>query len=517
MKKFVLVAIVSLGLLAPALGAASAQAEILNGGNGIYRVFIDNEDGQYTVATGPLHPLGEGLNVLFGDGDPGTSFDSIHSYTSGANYVLPNVATQTTEALGSTGFRTTYTITGLDALTVVQEVQVFGSTFDDSRVEVTTVVTNNGGSPVRLGIRYLWDYQIGEDDGPTFQANEPNGPVLLSEETFLSPNFDHYTIEDNDSNPSSPTFDVLGTVTGPPSAGVVAPTMLQDASWPSSEGTAFEYTTSGQEVSTEPGINDNAVLYYWGDKEADAPTLAAGGGSYRASASLFLTRPGEGLPKSPPPPAPNPPAPSPPVVTITSGPPRESAQTGGKFTFTGVAGGSFECAVDGGKFKPCTSGQDFGPFAPGDHLFQVREKLGNLTGPTASYRWTVDLPRQCVLRVARARVFVFTKHDKVRLVIHYTSYRPAQVTVSYQLKGSKGKLELGSATDQFKKAGVFRLPVVLDKADIAKVRAAKGFTVKFKIPKTPHSCGRFYTKRLTIKQNVSQQTVWFQSDSRFAP
>jgi hypothetical protein len=498
-----------------AVGAASADAEILTAGNGIYNVFVDNETGQYTVTTGPSHPLGEGLNVLFGDGEPGTSFDSIKSYTSGETYVLQN-APQSTVPLGATGFRTTYTISGVDELTVVQDVQVLGTTFFDSRVEVSTVVTNNGASSMKLGIRYLWDYQIGKDDGPTFQQNEPNGPVLFTEQAFPSPSFDHYTIEDNNENPTPPTFDVLGTVTGPPSANAVTPTLLQNASWPASEGTEFEYTPTGQDVSSGGGIDDNAVLYYWGDKESDAPELAPGG-AYRASASMFLTRPGEGVPKAPPPPPAPAPAPTPPVVTITSGPPHESAQSSGKFTFVGVAGGSFECSVDGGRFKPCSSGHDFGPFAPGDHLFQVRETLHGLTGPVASYKWTVDLPRKCVLRVARARVFVFTKHDKVRLVIHYTSYRPAQVTVGYELKGAKGPSRLGSATDKFKKAGVFRLPETLSDAEMAKVRAAKSFEVSFAIPKTPQSCGRYYTKHLTIKQPISNQTVWFQSDSRFAP
>jgi len=214
---------------------------------------------------------------------------------------------------------------------------------------------------------------------------------------------------------------------------------------------------------------------------------------------------------------PSPSVPAAPSVTITSGPPRESAQTSAPFSFTGTAGGAYECSLDGGAWKPCSSGRDFGPVAPGDHLFQVRETLGGQSSAPASYRWTVDLPKACVLRVARARVFAYTRRDQVRLVIHYTSYKAAKVTVAYALKGSKGALAIGSATARFKKAGLFRLPVKLTPVEIAAVRAAKGFTVKFKIPSTPALCGRYYTKRLTIPQKVSGQTVWFQSDSRFAP
>ena len=213
--------------------------------------------------------------------------------------------------------------------------------------------------------------------------------------------------------------------------------------------------------------------------------------------------------------APTTPAPSAPE--IKGSPPKETALTEATFTFTGAPGGTYECSIDEGPWQPCTSGQTFGPLAPGDHQFQARETLGGKTGPPATYRWTVDLPKKCILRVARARVFVFTKHDKVRLVIHYTSYRAAKVTVDYKQSGSKGSLELGSATAKFKKKGVFRLVKRLDKSEMNKVRAAKSFEVQFHIPGTPGSCKHFYTKSLTIPQQISDQTVWFQSDSRFEP
>ncbi len=202
---------------------------------------------------------------------------------------------------------------------------------------------------------------------------------------------------------------------------------------------------------------------------------------------------------------------------ITGSPPQETEKNDGTFTFTEVSGGKYECSIDEGPWQPCTSGQTFGPLAPGDHQFQVRETTGGKAGPPATYRWTVDLPKKCILRVARARVFVFTAHDKVRLVIHYTSYHPAKVIVGYKLNGSKGSLELGSASAKFKKTGVFRLAEHLGKPEMTKVRAAKDFEVQFHIPGTPGSCKRFYAKSLTIPQQISNQTVWFQSDSRFAP
>ncbi|MBS1891507.1 MAG: hypothetical protein JST59_09440 [Actinobacteria bacterium] len=207
----------------------------------------------------------------------------------------------------------------------------------------------------------------------------------------------------------------------------------------------------------------------------------------------------------------------PPTVQITSGPPAETTSQSATFAFTGVSGGTYECKIDNGPWTPCSSGQAFTPILPGDHLFQVRETLGGLVGPAATYQWTVALPKACVLRVARARVFVFTHHHKIRLVIHYTSYQPAEVDVSYRLGGPAGGLSLGSATGHFHLAGVFRLPEALRPAENRKVAGAKSMKVTFRIKGTPGFCGRYYTKRLTIPKKIFGQTVWFQSDSRFGP
>jgi hypothetical protein len=208
---------------------------------------------------------------------------------------------------------------------------------------------------------------------------------------------------------------------------------------------------------------------------------------------------------------------APPVVKILSGPPAETADRQATFTFRGVSRGTYECSIDAGAWAPCASGAIFGPLPPGDHLFRVRETLAGLTGPTASYHWTIDLPRECVLRVARARIYVAPKKRKVRLVIHYTSYRPATVGVSFDLLGSKGITGLGDTSASFATAGVFRDPEILSSKVFGEVRKAKLFKVRFQIAKTPRSCGRYYTKLITIPKKFSDRTVWFQSDSSFAP
>jgi hypothetical protein len=249
-------------------------------------------------------------------------------------------------------------------------------------------------------------------------------------------------------------------------------------------GTSFVVTTPGSgSVRFSPAVPSGGSAYFALEEALQATSLTAG----------------------------------PPVVTIVTGPPTETTSQDAAFTFTGTAGGTYECKLDNGPWAPCASGQTYSGVVPGDHQFQVRETLGGVVGPAATYDWTVALPKACVLRVARARVFVFTHHHQIRLVIHYTSYRPAKVSVSYQLIGGKGRLLLGAAAAKFKLAGVFRLPEKLTQGGNAKVKAARLLKVKFRIPETPESCGRYYTKRLTIPKRIFGQTVWFQSDSKFGP
>ena len=124
-------------------------------------------------------------------------------------------------------------------------------------------------------------------------------------------------------------------------------------------------------------------------------------------------------------------------------------------------------------------------------------------------------PPACKLRKARARVFVYTRHNKVRLVIRYVAYTKAKIITSYTLHGTKGSLFLGQATKTFNKKGVFRLPKSLTRGKMNKVRAAREFDVQFKIPGTPKFCKRYFKRKLTIPRFIEGQRVWFQTGSVF--
>ncbi len=300
--------------------AASGDKEpgqgTVTAGNGIYNVHVQDISssavGTYTATTGPSHPAGPGLNVLFGGGSPGTSFNTIRSYTTGTDYVqVPGRSSTNTVVylapfgsvtpIGTTGFRTTYVLPGPgvtpDALTVLSDLNVNGTTFQDSSISVTTSVTNNGATSVEIGIRYHWDFQIGSDDGPTLQQISPDGAVLVNETEFAPPTFVQYRIVDNDINPTPPTFFIFGTATGP--SGLLppptAPAVLQYVCWPSAVSTAFDYTVNPSlDIATTASScrgsagGDTAVHYFFGANQA-SPIAIPPGGEVTVSASIFLS------------------------------------------------------------------------------------------------------------------------------------------------------------------------------------------------------------------------------------
>lgn len=308
------------------LADGNVLAAVVTAGNAFYQVHVEDAQGgvgvgMYTATTGPAHPAGAGLNVLFGGGTPGTTFNTLRSFSTDTDYVQISGSSVTSAVavvsldgfgtvtpIGTTGFRTTYVLPGPavtngtpDQLTIIQDVNVNGTTFADSTIEVTTTVINNEATSTKVGVRYLWDYQVGSDDGPTFQVNESFCTPIIHEIQYRLPQFDSYRIEDNDVNPTSPTFDIFGTANV--STNVMPqptqPTKLDYVSWPGAFATVFDYVVdSTLVVAEEGGVNDSAVLYYFGNNSANAATIPAGG-SNTVSASMFLT----------PPPPPTPPGP----------------------------------------------------------------------------------------------------------------------------------------------------------------------------------------------------------------
>ena len=241
---------------------------------------------------------------------PSTSWLTVRSYTSETDYYnedgSPDSAFDTVqlddfatvEPTSATATRTTYALADGDApddLTIVQDVEVSGTTYQNSFVDITTTVTNEGEGSVDIGIRYFWDWEIGDDDGPSFAQVLPDGPTEVTEQTYTSPTFQYYRIQDND-DVDSPLFAVYGTTAGRlPSS--TPPDELMFVAWSDADDVTFDYTTDPNfdVASYNGGENDSAVLYFWGPDEENAITLGPGD-SIIVSESLTAAPAGEGPP-----------------------------------------------------------------------------------------------------------------------------------------------------------------------------------------------------------------------------
>ena len=118
------------------------------------------------------------------------------------------------------------------------------------------------------------------------------------------------------------------------------------------------------------------------------------------------------------------------------------------------------------------------------------------------------LPPECLLHSAEAHVDASSAHDVVRLTIHYTSYIPTNISVSYWLKGGKGSLQLGETKRHFARQGVFREDAHVSDHAMSKVLAARTFIVQLDIPAAPSYCAKYSTQRLTAKHVAGSHATW---------
>jgi hypothetical protein len=198
--------------------------------NGIYSVSVQDVigrygEGTYTIATGSGHPVPV-KNVLYGgvDPDPGSTYLTVRVYETGKEYVstttgpapslgctvvdLDDCSPDTT--LSGNEIHTTWT-TG-ECLSINQTIAVEGSTPADSRVRVTTHITNNNDtSNLSVGVRYVCDLMIGDEDGSWFAERRPDGNWTDTECEWVPTRFRNYAATND---PNSSIFIVWGNLTG---------------------------------------------------------------------------------------------------------------------------------------------------------------------------------------------------------------------------------------------------------------------------------------------------------------
>lgn len=95
---------------------------------------------------------------------------------------------------------------------------------------------------------------------------------------------------------------------------------------------------------------------------------------------------------------------------------------------------------------------------------------------------------ECLLKSAKADVSVNPGKRRLRLSVHYRTWKPATVTVEAILRGVKGAVYLGSDHARFRRSGVYRDTYELAEKQMKKALAAREVEVELHVVNTPPSC-----------------------------
>lgn len=106
---------------------------------------------------------------------------------------------------------------------------------------------------------------------------------------------------------------------------------------------------------------------------------------------------------------------------------------------------------------------------------------------------------ECTLSSAEASVSANLESDTVRLVVRYRTFSPAAVAIECRLHGGGGSLSLGRSTRRFSRSGVFRETERLSASRMAKVMAAREFTVELRAVNSPGFCRDLFDQRLSAR------------------
>lgn len=236
--------------------------------NGILRITIDDSTSssgfaEFDVSTGPSHPH-PNETVLYPYGTSFITLRDVGATTMWTNssdptaaglggYVLKNLNTDVAVSrafatLGGNGFRATWT---LPNFTIIQDVVIVGTSLTDTRVDQAVTITNTSGAPRQYGLRYMWDWEIADNDGSFFRTRNPDGAFSGNTAQFNAPSFQYY--EEVDSI-ATPTFSIFGSVLN----SSPTPEVVRYSAWPESDDSAWDY------VDPVSAASDSSVSYYWG-------------------------------------------------------------------------------------------------------------------------------------------------------------------------------------------------------------------------------------------------------------
>ena len=279
--------------------------------NGILKVAIENERGYdgvgtYTVATDVNHPTPD--QDVFFDGaieDPWSTYTTIHVVSTKRDYITstdtgiePSISGYTVVLMDDLGptivlqtdRRVMIKWTTDEGLEVYQDIELLGTTVEDTKVRVSVYVRNNNNEPLVFGIRYEWDIMIDGEDGSWFRPwtdiNTP-GTWTNVETQYDNPQFVFW---ETTNDPASPVLFEYGSVSEPstPTPPPTPPDNITFAAWgsypsPGLYDYTWNFTVQGRTIAGS-GL-DSAVAYFWMPKEI------APGEWYNVTAYLFGVSP----------------------------------------------------------------------------------------------------------------------------------------------------------------------------------------------------------------------------------
>jgi hypothetical protein len=121
-------------------------------------------------------------------------------------------------------------------------------------------------------------------------------------------------------------------------------------------------------------------------------------------------------------------------------------------------------------------------------------------------------PPECLVQSAEATVLVSPNRNRVRLLVRYATSSPTVVSLDFGLHGSKGSLYLGATRKRIGRNGVLHLDKSLAGSQMAKVMAAKGFTVRLRPAAAPGYCQAFFDHQLDRRRATPNGLSWLQSE-----
>lgn len=121
-------------------------------------------------------------------------------------------------------------------------------------------------------------------------------------------------------------------------------------------------------------------------------------------------------------------------------------------------------------------------------------------------------PTECRVSGAEATVIARPQRDRISLKVRYATTAPTAVSLDYGLHGAKGSLYFGAAKKKLGKKGVLRLNRTLTEAQMAKVMAARDFTVRLRVPGAPTYCQAFFGHELDVRRATPGGLTWLQSE-----